>query len=183
MDGVSDINVTKSYSTEGVATNTDITFNVTANGENLSYQWRKNSVPVFGATSSSYIVNSGSTPTTDTYDVLVSNPTAPDGIASSAITVIVVQPITMVAANRTPMTATVTALTDPVVFSAAPDGTGPYTYVWRKDGTPISGATGSTYTLSLPVETDDGTYDCIVTNPLGIGITSNGVALDITSPP
>jgi cyclophilin family peptidyl-prolyl cis-trans isomerase len=183
MDGVSDINVTKSYSTEGVATNTDITFNVTANGENLSYQWRKNSVPVFGATSSSYIVNSGSTPTTDTYDVLVSNPTGPDGIASSAITVIVVQPITMVAANRTPMTATVTALTDPVVFSAAPDGTGPYTYVWRKDGTPISGATGSTYTLSLPVETDDGNYDCIVTNLLGVGITSNSVALDITSPP
>jgi hypothetical protein len=82
------------------------------------------------------------------------------------------------------MTATVTALTDPVVFSAAPDGTGPYTYVWRKDGTPISGATGSTYTLSLPVETDDGTYDCIVTNPLeGSGITSNSVALDITSAP
>lgn len=185
MDGVSNIAVTKSYTTQGVAVNTDVTFNVTADGGSLAYQWRKNGVAISGATSSSYTFNSGPTPVSAAdYDVLVSNPVVPAGILSGANTVIVVQPITSVTASRTPSTPTVVALTDPVVFTATPDGSGPYTYVWHKDGTIISGANSSTYTLISPVEADDGTYTCIVTDLLeGPGVTSNGVALDVIPAP
>ncbi len=182
--GVSNIVVTKSYSTQGVATNTDVTLNLSADGDSLSYQWRKNGTAISGASSTSYTFNSGAFPITDSYDVLVSNPAAPDGIASSAVSVIVAQPITTVSVSRTPSTATVVTLTDPVVFTATPDGSGTYTYIWRKGGNPIPGAEGPTYTLSAPVETDDGVYDCIVTNVLEQpGETSNGVDLDIILAP
>ena len=68
------------------------------------------------ATSSSYTVNSGPTPGSDNYDVLVSNEATPGGIVSGANTLIVVQPVTSVTASRTPSSLTVVALTDPVVF-------------------------------------------------------------------
>ena len=183
MQGISNIVVTKSYTTQGVAVNTDVTFSVTANGDSLSFQWRKNNTSIPGATSSSYTVNSGPTPGSDNYDVLVSNEATPGGIVSGANTLIVVQPVTSVTASRTPSSLTVVALTDPVVFTATPDGSGPYTYVWRKDGVAISGASSSTYTLSSPTEGDDGIYTCIVTDPLDAGVTSNGVALDVIPAP
>jgi outer membrane protein OmpA-like peptidoglycan-associated protein len=51
-------------------------------------------------------------------------------------------------------------------FSVTPSATGAlaadFSYQWRKDGTNISGATSSTYTISNPVVADAGTYSVVV---------------------
>lgn len=83
--------------------------------------------------------------------------------------------------------ATVFALPgDPAVFGVAATGKGPITYQWRKDGTAISSAANPsaitpTLTISSASEADEGTYDCVVTNPLG-DVTSDPASLVVGNP-
>ena len=65
-------------------------------------------------------------------------------------------------------------------FTAAANGTGPFTYRWRRDGITIQGVTADTLTIN-PLSTGDaGSYDCVVTGPGGVA-TSNAVALAVIS--
>jgi hypothetical protein len=68
-----------------------------------------------------------------------------------------------------------------VTFSVSADGTAPLSYQWRKDGTDISGATGSSYTISPVATTDGGIYDVKITNSCG-SVTSNGATLGVEEP-
>ena len=56
---------------------------------------------------------------------------------------------------------------------------GALTYQWRKDGTLLAGANGSTYASTNATPADAGRYDCIVTNLLGT-VTTSAVSLNIT---
>jgi hypothetical protein len=70
-------------------------------------------------------------------------------------------------------------------FSVAAGGSGPFTYQWRKGGTPInatanpSAATG-TLTLTNVQLGDAGSYDCVVTTPCG-AVTSSAALLTVAS--
>jgi hypothetical protein len=57
-------------------------------------------------------------------------------------------------------------------FSVVATGAAPLTYQWMKDGTPISGATSSTYTIASTKTTDAGSYTVTVINSAG-SVTSN----------
>lgn len=46
----------------------------------------------------------------------------------------------------------------------ATGGTGPYTYAWTKDGSPIPDASGATYTKSAAATGDSGAYKVTVTD-------------------
>lgn len=54
-----------------------------------------------------------------------------------------------------------------VIFTASASGDGPITYQWNKDGVPISGATGTTYTIARVKLTDAGNYTVTAHNHLG----------------
>jgi|GEM_PF-1437591 len=54
-------------------------------------------------------------------------------------------------------------------------------YQWRKGGTPIAGATASTYTKSNVQPGDAGTYDVVVTNSVG-SATSDAATVTISAP-
>jgi hypothetical protein len=43
-------------------------------------------------------------------------------------------------------------------------GTSPYTYVWKKDGTVVSGQTTATFNKASAVSGDAGVYTCEVTD-------------------
>ncbi|MEJ7677610.1 MAG: immunoglobulin domain-containing protein [Segetibacter sp.] len=76
-------------------------FSVTATGTApLSYQWRKNSVNISGATNSTYTISPVSTANAGTYSVVVSN--ASGSVISNNATLTVTDP------NQSP-TATITA--------------------------------------------------------------------------
>ncbi len=68
-------------------------------------------------------------------------------------------------------------------FTVAASGTDPFTYQWRKGGTPIDTAVNpsagtATLTLTHVQPADAGSYDCVVTTPCG-GVTSNPATLTI----
>ena len=54
-------------------------------------------------------------------------------------------------------------------------------YQWRKDGTNITGANFSTYSVGLAALTDSGQYDCVVTLPAGFPqtVTSTAATLNV----
>ncbi len=67
---------------------TSATFMVTASGNNLTYQWRKNAVPIGGATASTYTINPVQSGDAGSYDVVVTNPCGSVVSAAAVLTVI-----------------------------------------------------------------------------------------------
>ena len=66
-------------------------------------------------------------------------------------------------------------------FSVVATGTSPLAYQWKKDGSSISGATSSTYTIASTKTADAGSYTVVVTNSAG-SVTSNSTVLTIIAP-
>jgi predicted Zn-dependent protease len=63
-------------------------------------------------------------------------------------------------------------------FAVAANGTLPLSYQWRRNGTALSGATGTTLTLTNVQAADAGTYTVTVTNGLG-AVTSDPATLSV----
>jgi hypothetical protein len=66
-------------------------------------------------------------------------------------------------------------------FSVTASGSDPLSYQWLFNGTAISGATNTTYSLSNVQTSNEGTYAVTVTNNAG-SVTSNNVSLTVRSP-
>jgi kumamolisin len=76
----------------------------------------------------------------------------------------------------TPPLGQVITVGQPVTFSVTASGTGPLTYQWLENNEPISGATGSTYSIAGVAAGNAGNYAVTVTNSLG-GVTSTDAPL------
>jgi|GEM_PF-694636 len=147
------------------------TITVGAIGHNLTYQWRRGGTPITGATNATYTVASATSADFATYDVVVtgtcgtatSNPVT---VAQIPPTIITQQPI------ATPSSV---CLGGTFTLSVQASGAN-LTYQWRKAGTPITGATNSTYTKTNAQASDFGSYDVIVTGTCG-SVTSNSVTV------
>jgi len=152
------------------------TFSVEASGTALNYQWFKNEIAISGATSSSYTISSTALADAGTYWVVISN-TA--GSVSSAFVSLVVNALVIAPTITTqPVSMTVTE-GNAATFSVVASGTG-LSYQWLKDGTSISGATSSSYTIAATALTDAGTYSVYVANTAGY-VLSNDVILTVNS--
>lgn len=68
----------------------------------------------------------------------------------------------------------------PASFQVSAGGTAPFTYQWRKDGTPLGGATQSLYSIPSVAPSHAGTYDVVVSNTQG-SITSQPATLTLGS--
>lgn len=65
-------------------------------------------------------------------------------------------------------------------FSVHASGASPFTYQWKKDGTNISGATASSYTIASVATSHAGDYSVVVSNANG-SATSNAATLTINT--
>jgi len=70
---------------------------------------------------------------------------------------------------------------DTVSFNASADGAPPLTYIWRKNGTNIAGATGVSLTLSNVTRFFSADYSVVVTNTYG-SVTSSNAQLKVRVP-
>jgi hypothetical protein len=68
-----------------------------------------------------------------------------------------------------------------VTFTVGATGTGPLTYQWSHNGTPIPGASASVLKLTLVDSVDAGNYTVTVTNAAG-SATSSDASLAVTAP-
>src|SRR5512133_3121249 len=149
------------------------TFNVTAVGINLAYQWRKNGTAIPGANAASYTISGITAADAGNYSVIVSGDCGTN-VTSNAValtvnpaTAITVQPVPVIQCAGTSATFTVTAAGLNLK------------YQWRYNGTPIPGATGSSYTIASIAAGNAGNYSVVVSGNCGSNVTSGNAALTV----
>ena len=81
-----------------------------------------------------------------------------------------------------PPTAVTATLGTNASFSVTASGTGPLSYQWRKNGTPLPGKTSNPLSLDAVTYADEGTYTVAVTNQGGT-VVSAGAALTVEGVP
>ncbi|MDB6028092.1 MAG: Endoglucanase [Verrucomicrobiales bacterium] len=80
-----------------------------------------------------------------------------------------------------PLSQSVTEGTN-VTFSVTANGTQPFTYLWKRNGTNWTSATQSSFTISNVTSNDAATFSVIVTNQFG-WVESNPAILTVNPPP
>ncbi|MDO9512401.1 MAG: immunoglobulin domain-containing protein, partial [Bacteroidales bacterium] len=151
------------------------TFNVSATGDSLKYQWKFNGVNIPGAISSSYTVNPISLLNTGAYQVVVSNtcgiaPSNTVNLTVNIAPVITLHPVKKSSCLGFSHTFSITATGDSLK------------YQWRRNGVDIVGATASTYTVNPITLSNTGAYTCYVYNTCGNQL-SNAANLTINIAP
>jgi PKD repeat protein len=151
-----------------------VTFSVTASGvPTPTYQWRKNGGAITGATGSSYTIPSVVMGDSGSYDVVVTNSQGSVTSTAAKLTVNTAPVAPSISVNPQSQRKTVG---ESVTFNVTAAGVPDPTYQWRKNGTAITGATGTSYTISPVGAVDRGSYDVVVTNTQGV-VTSNPAAV------
>lgn len=151
-------------------------FSVTASGAGLSYQWRKGTTPIGGATASTFDIPSVTAGDAGNYDCVITSSCG--NVTSNAATLTVQSPPTI---NTHPQAVTICEGQD-TLFSVSATGDGQLTYQWRRNSTPLLNANSPSFEVALASPSDAGTYDCVVTNGCG-SVTSNGALLTISAGP
>lgn len=149
------------------------TFSVTATGA-TGYQWQAGAADIPGATAASYTLPAASAGQNGaTFRVVVSNGA---GGTTSQPAILTVNPLP--AFTTQPAGATVLIPAGAAFAAAASGGTGALTYQWRRDGTPILGATAAAYTLPATAGGDDHAIFTVgVTDAVGATALSSGATL------
>ena len=144
-----------------------LTVTFSGTGTDQTYQWRKGSVDIVGATAVSYIINAAVAGDADTYSVTVTNPGG-SSVASVAVTIKALAPpvVTSSPSSRT------ASVGQAVTFTAVASGSYPRTYQWAKNGVAVSGSTGETYTIAAAAIGDAGTYAVTISNSQGSASSS-----------
>ena len=153
-----------------------VSLNVVAEGDLISYQWRRDGVPIVGATLPALVLNSVDGSEQGNYDVLVMSRCGTT--TSNTVAVVIQTPASI-------MTAPTDAFLCPggsVQLSVVPAGTPPFFTEWQKDGVTIPGATGMTLDITNAMIGDQGSYVAIVSNPCG-SATSTAATVTISSGP
>jgi hypothetical protein len=160
-----------------------VQFSVGAYGTSPAYQWRKNGLPLGGATGTTFAFG----PIADTdgasYDVVVSNAFGSVTSAPPAVLTVIDPPV--IASQPSSLTVT---QTQTAVFTVGVSGTVPFGYQWKKgttalsDGGSISGASTATLTIGNAQASDEDDYSVVISNPAGTA-TSTTVHLTVIIPP
>jgi hypothetical protein len=155
---------------QNVNQGSNATFTVVAAGTpSPAYQWRFNGANISGATESSYVLANAQPANAGSYSVVVTN------VAGS-----VTNSNAMLSVNAAP--AITTQPQDKnvnqgssAVFSVVATGTPAPAYQWRKNGTPMSGATNSSYTVVNAQPANAGSYSVVVSNIAGTATSTDAL--------
>ncbi|MFN7140700.1 MAG: immunoglobulin domain-containing protein, partial [Limisphaerales bacterium] len=142
----------------------------------FSYQWRHNGAAIPNATGSSFTLASANPSQAGSYSVVVSNAL---GFATSANANLVVNPPPPVITEQ-PASQSIFPGGE-ATFVVTATGTGSLSYQWRFNGSPINGATTSSYTRFNVQAADAGEYSVAVSDGIST-VFSEDAVLTIMSP-
>jgi hypothetical protein len=183
---VSDLDVAPSITTQpaslSVASGSDVVFAVDARGtEALSYQWYRDGSALAGENSPILRLTGVSIMNSGSFTVTVSNAA---GDADSNAANLNVYPGTPAAVAPTivtqPASLTVNA-GNTATFAVGVDGTGPFTFQWRRNGINIAGATSAVLIRPAVVADAAGEYSVVVGNAASAGVTSDPATLSVNA--
>jgi hypothetical protein len=132
----------------------------------LAYQWRRDGVAISGATASTYAISAAQVSDSGAaFSVTVSNAA---GSVTSSTASLTVLPAAVAPTIVTPPASLSVQAGEAAAFSVSASGTAPLSYQWRRGGTPIAGATASSYVLPSAQASDDGaSFTVLVSNAAG----------------
>ena len=170
--------ITSQPASQTVNQGANVALTVAATGTTpLGYQWRKSGIPIAGASGATLTLNNVQPSDASTYDVVITNVV---GIATSSVASLVVNvPPTI---TTQPVSQTVAGGTS-AAFNVTATGTAPFLFQWRKDGTNLTGSTGSSHLIANAQATDSGSYTVVVSNAGGSITSSPPAVLIVNSPP
>ncbi len=157
-----------------------VSFTVAATGSPpLSYQWQRNGVNIGGATGSTYSFTPTGANNGDTYRCVVSDSTAAQVTSDSATLTVRTAPVfTSHPAFQVIQTG------GTANFSVTTSGTAPITYQWQVSTNSggswsnISGATSTTYSVTMSPALGGNQYRCVATNVVAT-VNSNAALLSL----
>ncbi len=164
-----------------------VTFAVTATGTApLSYEWRKNTVLIPGATRSSYSIAATVPNDAGQYTCYVTNQagiiSAQNKLSDPGVLTVNAPP----AISAQPQSATKNP-GESATFGITATGAAPLQYQWRKNGSEMPGKTLSSLGFASVAETDQAAYTCYVRNSAGdktnANVESAPAVLTVTDPP
>lgn len=156
------VSITSQPSSQSVTSGSAVTLQVGATGSGtLSYQWYFNGTAISGATASSLRFSSVTTSNAGNYHVIVRNSASSATSSTAALTV--TSATQAVAITQQPSSQIVNQGTA-VRMTVAATGSGTLTYQWYFNGTAISGATASTYSIASAATANAGRYHAVVRN-------------------
>jgi hypothetical protein len=151
-------------------------FTTTAAGTGpFAYQWLFDDAEIPGATGASHAIASVTPADAGIYACRVTNPCGSVTSAPAVLTVLV----PLGASNPQGASACPGA---GAAFSTSASGSGPFSYQWRKNGSNLPGATGSSYAISSVTAGDAGSYDVVVGGACG-SLTTAPALLTVLTPP
>jgi sugar lactone lactonase YvrE len=154
------------------------TFRVTATGDQLSYQWRRNGQPIANATASTYTLAAAQYGQSGTiFNVSVYNTSGSVTSSPAALTVTPIGP-----SITTPPTTQSTIAGGTATFSVVAAGTTPMAYQWNKNGVPIPGAQSPSWVDGAAQLADNGASITVAISNVVGSITSTAVLLNVQSP-
>lgn len=167
--------ITTQPQSQTVQIGSNITFTVAASGESLTYVWKKDGAVLAAVTGDTLALNNVQPLNSGSYTVTVSN--SGGSVTSATVTLSVPAAVTAPVIATAPAAVTVLAGASST-FSVSATGTGPFTYQWLRNGTPIAGATSATYTVATTLVSDAAAFSVTVTNAAG-SVTTAAATLTV----
>jgi N-acetylneuraminic acid mutarotase len=142
----------------------------------LSYQWRKASVAIQGATSATYTINAAASPDAGNYDCQITN-TLGSTTTTTTTGVVTLKINTPPTINTQPVGTTLAPGASTTLFvSAAATATGAtLSYQWQKNGADFTGQIGSALSLNNVTGADAASYAVKVSSALD-GTTASAMS-------
>lgn len=148
----------------------------------LSYQWRRNGANLIGANAAILTLANVSALNAGRYDLVVTNRAGSVTSEPAALVVTEGTPVALAPTIAAPPASITVAEGNAANFAVAVSGTGPYTYLWMKNGVqaPIPNGDSPSFGLASVSAADAGTYAVRVTNSVGT-VVSAAATLTVTA--
>jgi hypothetical protein len=138
----------------------------------LTYVWHKDGAVLAGQHESTLVIDGAAETDAGQYSVEVQG-VCNSATASATLTINALTEITALS-NATK------CLGESVTFSVTASGTGPFSYLWKKDGSVLPGQTNHTLTIAAVAQADAGSYEIEVTG--ACGSVKKSASLTINTP-